>query len=344
MKHKTFKILLTSGILFFGFSVLIPSTIAQLNVADIPGKIEKTYEEASIIWESVIKKHAVRLFWYMAFFQLVVLAIKGLFSGYDFGDFLLEILKLMLIGGIFLALINHTNWIADLIYSFIKIGDEAAGATGAPTEINPGKAYTTGADIITRAWEKTRFLKQPITSFTLITCGAVVFCCFMLISLHMLLAYIEMYVTLHIGFILLAFSVFNATQQIGINYLQHVISIGLKIMVLNLLVGVGVVLMEPHLKDLNVMDFKTFIHVVGSSFVLAVLVKQVPAMIQGLFRGMTMTGGTGGMGALAGGVAAVVGLKTLKMLDKLGKKGGGELINNLKKSANKIKHPFEGQG
>jgi len=89
----------------------------------------------------------------------------------------------------------------------------------------------------------------------------------------------------------------------------------------------------------------TFILLFGCVLVLFILVQQTPAMIQGLFRGITMSGGGAGMSAAAMGASAAVFAAKMAgpQMTKAWKTVGGAIakgMNKKDKDDEPIANPF----
>jgi len=306
VKKTTFTFKFSGLAAIFLVAIFCVKVYAEQN--GIADAIMGQFANNSALWLPVIKKHAISLFWYLAGIQVIIMVIQIILDKKALEEFISDLIKMILVIGFFYALLMNTDWINSFAVSFIKIGKEASRAAGGTANVSVSSILNLGGEIFAKTMDVGSW-KHPIDTMFLSVCGLFIFICFILIASELMRAMAEMYIGLNIGVILLAFGALKSTEQIAINYLQFIISIGLKLMVLQVLIGLGESFMRGML-DSFVGNMKYFIFTMGGTVLLFSLVKQTPAVIQGLFRGISGTGGSSmGVMTIAAGAAMIVAKK-----------------------------------
>lgn len=177
------------------------------------------------------------------------ITLAGLFwamGGEDnvIGRFLKKILYI----GAFAFILNSFSTLADIIFrSFAQAGLTAGGGTlSAEDLLKPGRLAGTGFSaawpLLDQASEMvgfTTFFDNFLTIMVLLFAWALVIIAFFILAVQMFVCILEFKLTSLAGFILVPFALWNRTSFLAERVLGHVVSSGIKVMVLAVIVGIG---------------------------------------------------------------------------------------------------------
>lgn len=281
--------------------VLPGVSYAEVDPDNILNNIVDQYRGAVSTWEPIIRRHSMWLFWTLAFFEFAWMGIRLALKGADFQEFVSELVQRIMFVGFFAAVLLFSGeWIDAIISSFRQIADEATVAGGGTAGISPSAIFDRGLAI---AWSITSEVgMNPFTNLGLMISSLVLMVCFALISAFLMLALIEMYIVTGAGIVLLGFGGSRFTKDFAVKYLTYAVSVGVKLLVMQLVVGIGEAIVSDWQTDVENNQGQTLI-LVGASIVILALVKSVPDIIQGIINGVSPGSG----GAITAAAAAVGG-------------------------------------
>lgn len=163
-------------------------------------------------------------------------------------DVIGRFLKKILYVGAFALILNQFSTLADIIFrSFAQAGLTAGGGgLSAGDLLKPGRLAGTG---FAAAWPLleqvsellgfTTFFDNFLTIIVLLFAWAVVILAFFVLAVQMFVTIIEFKLTSLAGFILVPFALWNRTGFLAERVLGHVVTSGIKVMVLAVIVGIG---------------------------------------------------------------------------------------------------------
>jgi len=250
------------------------------------------------------------------------LTIAGLFWAWGADeDVLQRLIKKTLYIGVFAFIIGNFSTLATIVFqSFAGLGLKATGdAMSIADFMRPGFIAATGLDagepLVVAAGE----LVGPISFFTnfvqivvLLLAWALVVIAFFILAIQIFVTLIEFKLVTLAGFVLLPFAFFNKTAFMAEKVLGHVVSTGIKVLVLAVITGIGTTLFsqftaaagpEPTLEQamsialgaLSLLGLAIFGPGVANG-----IVSGGPALGAGAAAGTALAAG----GALVGGAAA----------------------------------------
>lgn len=334
-------------LLFSFFFIGFVFALAQTSFADVPTNnsiqgIMDIYKDAASSWAPILVGYANRIFFILAAIDIAWMAIMLALNPGEFSDFVANLVRKVIFLGFFLALlINGSSWAGLIVRSLTQAGGAANSIAGGTFNVTPALVFDTGFQLCSQifselsAWE-------PIDSLAIIIGGIIIMICFALISAMMLLMYVQGYVIIYAGVILLGFGGSTFTKDIALKYFQAALAVGAKLFVMILLVGLGQTIINSWTAvfTLNLSQIVLFI---GASIVLLALVKEVPNMVGDLINGfswgtgesLSRTTGQLGKAAIGGMVGAAVGAAggTMAVTEaaKLAhSSGGGGFANTVK--------------
>jgi type IV secretion system protein TrbL len=147
--------------------------------------------------------------------------------------------KIMWIGIFYALLINGQNWIPWIIQSFAILGQRAAGVNGA---IAPSNVLSMGLNVfgaLLSGASNAGFLTNFGTAVSLVLAAFVTLLAYVVITIQFVAAMVESYIVVAAGFVFLGFGGSRWTMPYVERYVGLAVSIGVKLMILYLLIGVG---------------------------------------------------------------------------------------------------------
>ena len=325
-----------------------------------------TFQVASSGWMTNAQGYAKSLFLGLAGLEFAWAAIQYTLKKGDLPDFLASVtLKVMGIGFFYSLLMEAPIWIPAVMNSFSQAGAAIGGNGGIP--MTPSAIIDQGIGI---ASQMVSSLNQSNTSslgvgkiissggaslgnfmlsaIVIGISGLLVMAAFTLVAIQLLVTLIESYIVIGGGMLMLGFLGSRWTLPFGEKYFGYAVSVGIKLFVLDLLVGAGGSLANTivhHIQTLGHPPGFTDVMAVGAaSMGYGVLGFMAPGLAGSMMNGSpglsmgnaaTAASGIAGSGvsaaakggaALIGGTQAAKGLyeKTMGAL-KSGEKGAGAI-------------------
>ncbi|WP_226636469.1 P-type conjugative transfer protein TrbL [Novosphingobium profundi] len=228
--------------------------------------------------------------------------------------------KILFVGA-FAYIINNFQSLSEVIFaSFAQAGVTAGGGTiSAQDLLKPGHLAGTGfsaawpmLDQVAKLLGFTSFFDNFLTIAVLLIAWLLVILAFFILAVQMFVCVIEFKLVSLAGFILVPFALWNRTSFLAERVLGHVVSSGIKVMVLAVIVGIGSSFFEQYAGALKGQepDIAQAMSLVLASLALFGLGIFAPSVASGLAAGAPQLGagaalgtalGAGGVGMLAGG-------------------------------------------
>lgn len=232
-----------------------------------------------------------------------------------------QLIKKVLYVGFFALLLNNFKSLSDVVFnSFAGLGLKATGVSLTTDDLmRPGFVASTGFTASRPLLEKageligiTSFFTNFVTIVVLMLAWLIVLLAFFVLAVQLFVTIIEFKLTTLAGFVLVPFALFGQTAFLAERVLGHVITAGIKLMVLTIVVGIGSSLFGTLIRpagDITLTQAASTILAAIAVFGLAVF---VPAIAAGLVSGAPQLGAgaavatTAGLGgtAIAGGMLA----------------------------------------
>ncbi|MBN9147927.1 MULTISPECIES: P-type conjugative transfer protein TrbL [unclassified Nitrobacter] len=181
---------------------------------------------------------------------VIDISLAGLFWAFAAGhdEILAKLIKKVLYVGAFAYIITNFNTLAGIIFkSFSGLGLKAAGSgLSADDFLRAGKLASVGMDAGRPILQQIGELSGFTSVFSNIDTIAVLFLAWLVVIISFFVLAVQLFVTLLefklttlAGFVLVPFALWNKTAFLAERVLGHVISSGIKILVLAVIVGIG---------------------------------------------------------------------------------------------------------
>lgn len=285
------------------------SAFGQVPTDNALNQIVIAYRDASSTWEPVIRGYAYRLFWLLVAIDFSWGAIKVALEKSEFESFWAFIINRVMTIGFFLALISFgSSWSSTIIDSMRQLAGHAGGAT----VVNPSQVMDQGLNVAVTLINKSSGVLEPVDTIIAGLLGIIIMIIYALIAAELIFVLVSMWVILYAGIIMLAFGGSEWTRNYAINYYKTILSVAVKLFVLQLLVGLGQAIIQGWANNLS--DDPTFSEmfvITGGVLVLYVLVKGIGSLVESLITGhgaASASGSSAIVAAAAAGAAAVGGM------------------------------------
>ncbi|WP_324698938.1 P-type conjugative transfer protein TrbL [Novosphingobium sp. RL4] len=222
--------------------------------------------------------------------------------------------------GAFAFIINSFSALADIIFrSFAQAGITAGGGSLTTDDLlRPGRLAGTGFSAAWPLLEQagklltvTSFFQNALQIVVLLLAWLLVILAFFILAVQMFVCIIEFKLVGLAGFILVPFALWNRTSFLAERVLGHIVSSGIKVMVLAVIVGIGSNFFDQFTQALQGQepDVGQAMSLVLASLALFGLGIFAPSVASGLASGAPQLGAGAAAGTVlgAGGVAMLAG-------------------------------------
>ncbi len=237
-----------------------------------------------------------------------------------------QLIRKVLYVGFFALLLNNFKSLADVVFnSFAGLGLKATGvALTAADLMRPGfvaaTGFTASKPLLEKAGELigiTSFFTNFVTIVVLMLAWLIVLLAFFVLAVQLFVTIIEFKLTTLAGFVLVPFALFGQTAFLAERVLGHVITAGIKLMVLAIVVGIGSSLFGTIIRPSGEITLTQAASTILAAIAVFGLAIFVPAIAAGLVSGAPQLGAgaavatTAGLGgtAVAGGILATGGAR-----------------------------------
>jgi type IV secretion system protein TrbL len=288
-------------------AIMLPS-VAHAADDSVIDEITASFHDQALTWESTLQDIALHTFYLLALIQLAWALIQLAFRAADLSDWTAEIVRQIFYIGFFVWLLKtETQWGPAIIESFRIAAADASGTK----VFSAGDVFTIGINLASKVWAQALLhdsVWNPAPSIGLALAAFILFGCYMWICATMVLTLVQSYILVGSAVIFMAFGGSRWTNEIAITALRQTFAIGAKLFALQLVVSVGLGLMQSwSTATFDAADVHQILIEIGQALVLAVVAKSVPDMFERMFHGVGGAHGGALFGAAAGTALTVSG-------------------------------------
>jgi type IV secretion system protein TrbL len=283
---------------FAGALVLLAAVPAHAQSVNVLDTIVSQFQGQAAGWESALAALALQTFGILAAIELAWAGFRLAFRGADVSEWLAEIVNQILFLGFFLALLqNASTWGQAIVNSFRQAGLAAGGVGVAPSDVFAAGVLL-GQKVLDNmsSW-------HPAAAAALMLAAIVIEICFALIAAWMVVTLVQSYIVIAAGVINMAFGGSRWTKDIAVATVRYTVSVGAKLMMLQLLVSIGQNIITTWAAQFTDMTNSSLLVLIGCSIVMVAVVKILPDEFQRVVGGASLSSGS----SLAGAAAAVGG-------------------------------------
>lgn len=217
-------------------------------------EITNEFRLAASTWTGRLKPLAQKTFALLAGIEFAVSAIVWGFKREAFDEALGQFfLKCALLSFLFMCLIFFDTWIPAIVESFVVAGQTAAGTT----TLNPTEVIAIGLRLNASMMNKVfgwGLLVSPAQQFALAWSSIIILLAFAVIAAQLVILLIESYIAVTAGVFFLGFAAFRGTVSFTDRYLIWAVSVGVRLFLIYLIVGIGVSVAEGWADQIELMS------------------------------------------------------------------------------------------
>src|SRR5437867_1916281 len=249
--------------------------------------IVRDYESVTTAWFNSLFPIAQAVFWTLVAIELIWSAIWWVVDSEDGLGVITALLRTVLAVGFFYALLLYGGtWFRAVIQGFSLAGSSASGVGG----LSPTGVFDQGlalANEILNSVEGLGILEGIFPSLVAAFTGLVVVVSFALIAAQLLVALVESFIAIGAGILFVGFSGARWTKFFTERYLSYVASVGVKLFVLYLIMGLGMGIAARWMPILERGGFSPipFFYVMGGSLVFVFLTWHIPSVAGSMMAG-----------------------------------------------------------
>src|SRR5438034_6652989 len=231
--------------------------------------IVRDYESVTAAWFNSLFPIAQGVFWTLVLIELIWSAVWWVVDREDGLGVVTALLRKVLAVGFFYALLlNGGTWIRAVVKGFTQAGSAASGLA----DLSPTGVFDQGlalANKILNAVEGLGILEKVFPSLVASLTALVVVVSFAIIAAQLLVALVESFIVIGAGILFVGFSGARWTKFFTERYLSYVASVGVKLFVLYLIMGVGMNIAARWVSVIDRGGFSPipFFYVMGGSLV-----------------------------------------------------------------------------
>lgn len=269
-------------------------------------------------WGAALLPYALELFFGLAIIQF------GLRVGYAFAQ-RVELPELLTIivqeivttGFFYWFLLNSAQFLKAIIDSFRQVANSASVAGGGSQNMRPSDIFGAGTNMAHAIWQGMSW-DHPLLGFLLVIAGVICAVCFAIVCAMMIEVLIESTLVSYIGVLMMGFGGSSYTREYAIAQIRYAISVGVKLFVMQLLVGISEAIIIGWSHSIassgTTTDWTTVGVMIGVPIVMLRLVWKLPQVAQDVVNGSIgnthgglLSTGAGVAGAAGGAVASIAG-------------------------------------
>lgn len=277
----------------------------------IVGKIIQQFEaqEKKIIDKT--RLIALELFGLCAILEIAWLGIQASLGRSEIGETIKNFCFTLLACGFFLAVINnYQEWTYKIVHGLEMVAGDIGNV-----ELSSDMPFKKGLELVNYMWDAVKdvsFRKMSLI-LGLILSALICLVASCLITASVILIKAEALIAMGVACILVGLGGTNFFRDYAKNALRYVVSVGFKLLTMQLVIVIGFKMIEEVIKQSKNVDFATCVVAVGVSLIIYALVSRLPEAVAGIINGSHVGGGNVGAfksialgtGALAGGAAGL---------------------------------------
>jgi type IV secretion system protein TrbL len=250
-------------------------------------------------WMTTALGYAQALFFALVAIEIAWSAITYVLQKDSLPDFVAALLLKILAVGFFYILLQPQYgpvWISDIVASFSQAGSAIGGESQfGPSD--PSSVFNCGTDVANAMLQSIsqnnvginpgNILPAIEACFTALVCALGMVLAFAIIAGQLLITLIESYIVIGAGVFMLGFTGSRWTLVFGEKYVGYAVSVGIKLFMLELIVGLGYALGRQWaaLFSNGIAPPETYIEVIGAALIFGFVAWQVPGLAGSLMNG-----------------------------------------------------------
>ena len=300
--------------------VSVDSALAQENIAK--GLLDRFISQTDGWW-NVLRGYALFLFTTTLTIEVCLFGVRMALQRADIAETTGQFVTVLLFAGFIAAVImNYQEWATGIAIKGLK------PLTGQLTgnSVDAGQPVAMAAAIMDKIIPvmDDAGIRDFGEVYLYVSCMLIIMVVFILISALVILTTCEFYIVANIGVLLIGLGGSKIFKDYAVNVMRYILSVALKLFVLQLIVNIGFAIISLTDLDATVgttvksIKFVDLFFLIGKSVILLALAKVLPDTCAGMLSGaatgggnplanMAKTAGVMTVGAVSGGAGAAIG-------------------------------------
>lgn len=278
---------------------MAPTCLPSTGKGGILTGLANQFSATTAPWAATAIGYAQDLFFLLVAIEIAWSGITYVLQKDSLPDFVAALLLKLLSVGFFYVVIQPQYgpvWILDIVASFVQAGSAIGGQTQfLPSD--PSAVFNCGTDIANAMLQSLsennanlnlgNILPAIEACFTGLLCALGVVIAFAIIAGQLLITLIESYIVVGAGVFMLGFTGSRWTLVFGEKYVGYAFSVGIKLFMLELIVGLGFALGTrwAELFGKGIAPPEVYLEVVGAALIFAFIAWQIPSLAAALMNG-----------------------------------------------------------
>ncbi len=261
--------------------LLLTPTLAQdAHAQEVLDGVVEDFAASKDLWWDQIEPIARGLFGLLAGIELIITGILyGLRRG-EIDDLLGRLLlKFMIIAFMYTVLLQGRSWLPEFVGGFSFVGEVLTGQ-----DLTPSALIGLGATSMMEVMEAgvgLNILFNGVQVFLVFFTGLSLFISFTLVAMRMVLVTVESILVVALGSLFVAFAANRITASFTDAYFVYAASVGIKALLLNVVVAVGMDLAQgwiSQLEGMTLLEFALPLQITAAAFTFAALAWYLPGV------------------------------------------------------------------
>jgi type IV secretion system protein TrbL len=277
----------------------VPACLPSAGSGGILTGLANQFSTTTGPWTATALGYAQGLFFALVAIEIAWSAITYVLQKDSLPDFLAALLLKIISVGFFYILLQPQYgpvWIADVVASFSQAGSAIGGQSQfGPSD--PSSVFNCGTNIANAMLQSLsqnpvgisfgNILPAVEATFAALICALGVVLAFAIIAGQLLITLIESYIVIGAGVFMLGFTGSRWTLVFGEKYVGYAFSVGIKLFMLELIIGLGYGLGQrwAALFGNGIAPPGTYIEVVGAALIFGFISWQIPGLAASLMNG-----------------------------------------------------------
>ena len=245
------------------------------------------FKAQSISWQTTLTGSAQWLFMTLAIMSFLWANGALILKGGDMGEFVsTNFREIARIGFMYVLLVHAFDWSTAFVQGFRHAGEAATGQTG----MDPAAVFQSGLQVAGLLFTQVSLITGLAESIGLIFCSIVMVFTFALLAGFMAVTIVESYIVIGGSVLLLGFGGAGLSSDIAKRTIMYCISVGAKLFVMQLIVGVGIGTVLLWARTYAADGSTGTLSLLGLVVLFVILAKQIPETVQGMLSGSSFAG------------------------------------------------------
>lgn len=259
---------------------------APTDSAGVLDGLLKSIRTETAEWFSTLGDIATRVLIILSVISWTWAAGQLILKGAELQAFIVELVRLIMVTGFFLALIiNAKDWVSVLFSGFAYAAQSASAPLSSIDLLSPTAIIVNGFNVGAEMVEKS----GAVTVVPMAILAGVIVVIYALIGAFVFITLCEAYIVTAAGILLLGFGGSVWTADYAKRYLIYCMSVGIKLYMVFIVLGLGNSVINEWVNDVPKDSLSAVLPILGVSIFYLLMLKMLPDLVQSLINGASIS-------------------------------------------------------